>query len=95
MENENSNTGHAVLCDGYGYNYSTLYHHLNMGWNGIDDAWYNLPVIDADTGFNAITSCLYNIYTSGSGEIISGRVFDSEDNPVPNAVVFAKSSKSR
>jgi len=91
MENENSNMGHAVLCDGYGYNYSTLYHHLNMGWNGIDDAWYNLPAIDVDTGFNAITSCLYNIYTSGSGEVISGRVFDSEDNPVPNAVVFAKS----
>jgi len=26
--------GHAVLCDGYGYNSSTLYHHLNMGWSG-------------------------------------------------------------
>ena len=91
MEDENSYTGHAVLCDGYGYNYSTLYHHLNMGWQGIDDAWYNLPVINVDKEFNAITSCLYNIYTSGSGEIISGRVFDSEDNPVPNAVVFARS----
>lgn len=90
MENENSGQGHAVICDGYGYNSSTLYHHLNMGWDGIDDAWYNLPVIDVDVEFNAVTSCLYNIYTSGSGEIISGRVFDSQDNPVPNASVFAK-----
>lgn len=23
--------GHAIICDGYGYNTSTLYHHLNMG----------------------------------------------------------------
>ncbi len=89
MENEISNTGHAILCDGYGYNYSTLYHHLNMGWNGIDDAWYNLPTIDVDPEFNAITSCLYNIFISGSGEIISGCVFDDQDNPVPNATVFA------
>ena len=90
MENESSDFGHAVLCDGYGYNSSTLYHHLNMGWNGIDDAWYNLPIINVDIEFNAITSCLYNIYISGSGEIISGRVFDSEDNPISNASVFAK-----
>lgn len=25
--------GHAVVCDGYGYHHTTLYHHLNMGWN--------------------------------------------------------------
>ncbi len=38
---------HLVLCDGYGYNLSTPYHHLNMGWGGSDNAWYNLPDIDA------------------------------------------------
>ena len=25
---------HAVVCDGYGYNLSTPYHHLNLGWGG-------------------------------------------------------------
>ena len=39
--------GHAVVADGYGYQSSTLYHHLNMGWDGDDDVWYNLPNIDA------------------------------------------------
>ena len=39
--------GHAVVADGYGYKSSTLYHHLNMGWDGEDDVWYNLPNIDA------------------------------------------------
>lgn len=29
--------GHAIVCDGYGYNTSTQYHHLNMGWNGSEN----------------------------------------------------------
>jgi hypothetical protein len=37
--------GHAIVCDGYGYNTSTLYHHLNMGWSGRDNAWYSPPVL--------------------------------------------------
>jgi predicted outer membrane repeat protein len=84
-------TGHAVLCDGYGYNSSTLYYHVNLGWNGIYDAWYNLPVIDVDMEYKTIISCLYNISTSGEGEIISGRVLYPEGNPIANATVFAKS----
>jgi hypothetical protein len=32
------NGGHAVVCDGYGYNLSTPYHHLNLGWGGSYDA---------------------------------------------------------
>ena len=26
--------GHEIIVDGYGYNVSTLYHHLNLGWGG-------------------------------------------------------------
>ena len=68
--------GHSIICDGYGYNASTLYHHLNMGWSGNDNAWYNLPNIDATYPYNAVDGCIYNIFISGSGEIISGRVVD-------------------
>jgi len=85
------NGGHAVVCDGYGYDSSTLYHHLNMGWNGIDDIWYNLPEIDAVSfQYTAIFGCLYNISTNSSGEIISGRVLDPDGRPVFNAKVFAE-----
>ncbi len=89
--NSELGSGHAVLCDGYGYNSSTLYYHLNLGWSGIYDAWYNLPAINADTEYNAVTSCLYNVYISGTGEIISGRVLDPEGNPIANANVSATS----
>lgn len=79
-------SGHAVLVDGYGYNLSTLYHHLNMGWEGSYDAWYNLPYV---LDYNTVNSCVYNIFTSGSGEIISGRVTNGFGNPLSGATVTA------
>jgi hypothetical protein len=66
--------GHAIVADGYGYSAATLYHHLNMGWEGSSNAWYALPTIDAEHKFNIIDECTYNIYMSGTGEIVSGRV---------------------
>jgi hypothetical protein len=84
--------GHAVLCDGYGYNSSTLYHHLNMCWSGWQDAWYNLPTIDSDPSFEVVSECAYNIFTSDSGEIISGRVVHTQGNPMRNAAVAAQGS---
>jgi predicted outer membrane repeat protein len=87
----NPSTGHAAVCDGYGYESSTLYHHLNMGWNSLDDLWYNLPDIDAEHGkYTAILGCLYNISTSGTGEIISGRVLNVGGRPIVNAEVSAE-----
>lgn len=84
--------GHAVVCDGYGYNVSTLYHHLNMGWSGNDDAWYALPVVDAYYYYNNIHTCVYNVFTSGSDEIISGRVTDLAGNPIAEVNITAQTS---
>ncbi len=82
--------GHAVIADGYGYDFSTLYHHLNMGWAGDDDAWYNLPNIDPSPSFTSVNKCIYNIFISGSGEIISGRVVDANEDPISEATVTAQ-----
>jgi hypothetical protein len=83
--------GHAVICDGYGYSDSTLYHHLNMGWSGIDDAWYNLPNVDAHIQYSTVIACIYNIFISGTGEVISGLVTDISGKPVAGAKVTANS----
>jgi len=81
--------GHAIVCDGYGYNSSTMYHHLNLGWAGADDAWYNLPTIDTTYyNFNSVYKCIYNVYPTGSGEIIAGRV-TSDGSPLSGATVSA------
>jgi hypothetical protein len=87
--------GHAIICDGYGYNlYPTMYHHLNLGWAGIDDAWYNLPTVDTSIGtFTTFDSCIYNVYKpgtgSGSGEIIAGRVTDTGGSALSGVTVSA------
>jgi hypothetical protein len=45
-----SGGGHAVVVDGIRHNAGdddgkTRYYHLNMGWSGYGDAWYDLPTI--------------------------------------------------
>jgi hypothetical protein len=89
-----SGGGHAIVADGYGYNSDTLYHHLNLGWAGTSDAWYNLPNIDSSPySFNVVDGAIYNIYRSGSGEIISGRVLDANSGvPVSGVTVNAARS---
>ena len=85
-----STIGHEVVVDGYGYSSATLYHHLNLGWTGLADAWYNLPTISAGSyNFNSTIECIYNVFPEGSGEIISGRVLDGTGNPVDGATITA------
>jgi hypothetical protein len=87
---DNKNNGHEIIVDGYGYNVSTLYHHLNLGWAGSADAWYNLPTITAGGyNFNSVDDCVYNVFPQGSGEIISGRVLDTAGQPVSGATITA------
>ncbi|RJR42361.1 MAG: peptidase C10 [Deltaproteobacteria bacterium] len=87
IRGEGAGMGHAVISDGYGYNSSTMYHHLNMGWNGAEDAWYNLPNVDLEAPYISVDCLVYNIYKTGKGEIISGRVLDSSGHPLQGATV--------
>ncbi|MEI7833476.1 MAG: C10 family peptidase, partial [bacterium] len=85
--------GHAILGDGYGFDSGAAYYHLNMGWSGTSDSWYNLPTIPSAIGtFSYLKMCLYNVFPTGSGEIISGRVLDLAGNPISGATVTAVSS---
>jgi hypothetical protein len=84
--------GHCVVVDGYGYSGGTLYHHLNAGFGGDDDVWYALPSIDTADGngnFTAVVSCGGDIFPTGSGQIISGRVTDGTGAPIAGATVTA------
>ncbi|MCX5890806.1 MAG: C10 family peptidase [Deltaproteobacteria bacterium] len=86
--NTSTSGGHAVVCDGYGYNSGTMYNHLNMGWAGSSDAWYNLPNV---LTYDSVYGLTYNIFVSGTGEIIAGRVTDGT-NPLSGATVTASRS---
>jgi hypothetical protein len=84
--------GHAIVADGYGYAYGTLYHHLNLGWGGSDTAWYNLPLIDTSTyAYTRVDGLLFNIHPSiANVAIISGRIVDSANRPLAGVKVLAK-----
>lgn len=95
--------GHAVVGDGYGYQSvdgeKTAYVHINMGWGGTDDVWYNIPEIDAaNSGAHVGESGYDFLYMGGAafniaptideyGEILSGRILDDSGRPLENAVV--------
>lgn len=97
--------GHAVVADGYGFTrvngVDTPYVHINLGWSGTDDAWYNIPEIDtAQAGATAadssgydflfLNTAAYNISTEeaeADKDILSGRVLDEAGAPVANAPV--------
>lgn len=87
--------GHQAVVDGYGFGEDgNIYCHLNFGWNGAADLWYNLISSDFMAGdgidefqFFQIDEVAYNIHPNASGDVISGRVLDTSGNPVPNVAV--------
>ena len=98
--------GHAVVADGYGFvtigGEEVEFTHINMGWAGADDMWYNLPVINtSETGstagqtggyaFDYLMGATFNIHPTETGDILSGRVTD-DDEPVEGATVTVYAS---
>lgn len=81
--------GHMVVADGWGMVGSTMYHHVNLGWGGSYDAWYNLPNIDAGYNFTVLAAVTFNMFPTQTGEILSGRVTDSDGVGVAGATVTA------
>ncbi len=93
--------GHSIVIDGYGYNAGTRYHHMNLGWSGHSDAWYNFPPVDVVMGdgspefFTIITELKYNIDPLIAGEMITGRITDGEGRPVGGATVTVSTDPVR
>ena len=82
--------GHAIVADGYGYNDGFDYVHLNMGWAGQNDYWYNLPnMTAAGSNYTSVDSITYNVFptNASTSAIISGRLTDSDGQAVGGATV--------
>lgn len=84
--------GHAIVCDGYGYESGTMYHHLNLGWGGSWDLWYTLPNIGGPYPWNAVHCIIFNVFPTGTGELISGRITTTQGVPVQGATVTTSAS---
>ena len=90
--------GHAVVADGYGFEgvmteegyENVAYVHLNLGWSGKCDLWYNIPEVDVGSyDFVYLEGATFNIAPKekDAGEIVSGRVRDGNDSVVGGATV--------
>ena len=99
-------TGHSVVGDGYGFvtlegdDEPTAFVHVNLGWNGTDDAWYNIPEIDCATAGATISDTAGHdfLYLGGAafnlartedeaGELLTGRIVDEDGAPFDGATV--------
>ena len=83
--------GHATIVDGYGYSGDDFYIHVNLGWGGLDDAWYMPPNV---SDFTTINGFVMDIFPQKTGSIISGRVLDAAGAPIANASVSLKRNSS-
>ena len=92
----NSSSGHAILGDGYGYSSGDFYMHLNMGWDGTGNTWYQPPsvtsVVAGGHTFTTLDVVIYNIYPEGIGwgTIFTGRVFNSSGAALSGQTVKAR-----
>ena len=80
--------GHMILADGYGYEGGTLWCHLNMGWSGSSDLWYAVPDMDTGTyAFSTVDAVVYNVFPTKTGQLVTGRVTDTDGKPLGGATV--------
>ena len=92
------NGGHEMVLDGYGFSGSVIYSHINCGWSGSQDAWYNFfGEYVTSHAFAYMDELGYNIHPTTTGDVLSGRVLNSSGSPVSGATVrlsFGSTSKT-
>ncbi|MCL2104363.1 MAG: C10 family peptidase, partial [Kiritimatiellaeota bacterium] len=88
--------GHSIVADGYGYQSGVLYAHLNMGWGGSQDAWYNMANFDVSSSYHysSFDGVSFNIAPALDkvGEWITGRTLNSSGTPLSGSTVTAKNT---
>ena len=77
--------GHAIICDGYNEGDGTF--HLNYGWGGNSDGWYDIPS-GMPGGFNTVTSACVNIEGGTVPFVLSGWVNDANVDPEGTYITF-------
>lgn len=88
--------GHAVVADGYGFTDGVDYVHLNLGWNGTSDLWYNLPDIGTAYDFDKVCEVVYNIFPTNdvNSAVLSGRVVDGFGAGVAGATIAVRNRRT-
>ena len=98
--------GHAIVADGYGFVteldvmtrrvVSLPYVHLNMGWAGDCDFWYNLPEM-YEAGFTTVDEVVFNVFPDkpDGSSVVSGRVLNEQGKPMEGVAVTLYKATTR
>lgn len=78
--------GHNIVVDGYN---TDEFYHLNFGWGGSQNGWYQFPLSGMPYGMNIIEGLILDIYLDTTGidpvGTTSGIVLSCPINPCPSA----------
>lgn len=72
-----SGAGHAIVCDGIKYISDEKYYHLNMGWWGDTNGWYQIHQTFNAGGYTNVTAAVVNMYPVP--ELSESIKFDAEN----------------
>ncbi len=89
---QSSSGGHAVICDGWGKDDvdNSIRYHINMGWGGTDNNWYNLPTIK---NYTSVSDIIYNIRKPSQTSILPTKInliSPADKSTVPNSNVLIR-----
>ncbi len=89
---DGSSGGHAIVADGYGYQDGVLFLHLNMGWGGSSDMWYNMPnVPTTQYTFSVFDGIVYNIFPNEDPIVaFTGRLISQSGTALAGAKVIGE-----
>lgn len=89
---ETTGGAHEFVVDGYAIAPSgRIYCHVNFGWGGLENAWYDLvggeTTVSDTYRLNVLDDVIYNIHPTRTGEVVSGRVLDGSGAPLAGVAV--------
>ena len=81
--------GHMIVVDGWGVDENgTDYFHVNYGWGGSSNGWWDWSRVSADVTNNRGFSHFYaSVFPTALGSVIVGRVATADREPVVGAEV--------
>lgn len=81
--------GHMIVVDGWGVDENgTDYFHVNYGWGGSSNGWWDWSRVSADVTNNRGFRHFYaSVFPTALGSVIVGRVSDAEYAPIAGATV--------
>ncbi len=86
--------GHAIVCDGWGTEDNQDRFHLNMGWSGYENNWYQVPGFTTmQYQWDILSGYVYNIRSPNFGKVIcsvAGPASPTRQSPITFNIRFSE-----